>query len=143
MPVPINVFEATLFPAGEILSVGTSPEHFGILTGQQTVISASKVHGRIIEEPIWQFAAGQQIFAHGVWSNQPPQQTMAIARSQLGQPYRLFNNNCEHFVRYCHGLERKSPQLAAAIGLGIAVAAVCIYASSAAKNSPAVAIRWI
>jgi hypothetical protein len=143
MPVPVNLFEASLHPPGEVLSVSTGPEHFGLLTGRQTVISASKVHGKIIEEPLWQFAAGQQIFAHGVWSNQPPQQTMNIAFSQLGQPYRLFDNNCEHFVRYCHGLERKSPQLATAIGVGLALAAVYIYANSLAKNAPRAAIKWI
>ena len=143
MPVPVTLYEASLHPVGEVLSVGSGPEHFGVLTGRQTVISASKIHGKIIEEPLWQFAGEQQVFAHGVWSNQSPQQTMKVARSQLGQPYRLFNNNCEHFVRYCHGLERKSPQLATAIGVGLAVAAVCIYASSVGKNAPRAAVQWI
>jgi hypothetical protein len=46
-------------------------------------------------------------------------------------------------VGYCHGLERKSPQLATAIGVRLAVAAVCIYASSVGKNVPRVAVRWI
>jgi hypothetical protein len=143
MRVPVTLYELSLFTPGEVLSVGVGPEHFGILTWRGTVISASKVHGEIIEEQHWQFANGQQIFAHGVWSDQPWQDTMHIAFSQLGQPYKLFGNNCEHFVRYCHGLERKSPQLAGAIGVGIAVAALCIFASAAGKNAPRAAVRWI
>jgi len=143
MPVPVTQIESTFLLPGTVLSVGTGPEHFGILTCRQTVISASKIHGEIIEQSLWQFSGGQQILAHGVWSNQPWEETMKIAYSQLGQPYRLFDNNCEHFVRYCHGLERKSPQLATAIGVGLAVAVVCICASSLGKNAPRAAVRWI
>jgi hypothetical protein len=139
----VSLYELSLFTPGEVLSVGAGPEHFGVLTWRGTVISASKVRGKIIEEELWQFADGQQIFVHGIWSNQPWEDTMHIAFSQLGQPYRLFDNNCEHFVRYCHGLERKSPQLAGAIGVGIAVAALCIVASAAGKTAPRAAVRWV
>lgn len=143
MSAPVDLIEVFQFLPGTVLSVGSGPEHFGLLTHQQTVISASKVHGEIVEETLWQFAAGQQIFSHGVWSPQPWQDTMHIAYAQLGQPYRLFNNNCEHFVRYCHGLERKSPQLAAAIGLGLAVAVACIYAASRSNAGATGVIRWV
>lgn len=143
MRVPVNPIEASYLLPGTVLSVGAGPEHFGLLTHRQTVISASKVHGKVVEEPLWQFASEQQVYAHDVWSNQPWEETMNIAFSQLGQPYRLFDNNCEHFVRYCHGLERKSPQLATAVGVGLVLAALCICASSAGKNAPRAAIRWI
>lgn len=143
MRVPVSLYELSLFTPGEVVSVGAGPEHFGVLTWRGTVVSASKMHGEIVEEGLLQFAGGQQVFAHGVWSDQPWQDTMQIAFSQLGQPYRLFDNNCEHFVRYCHGLERKSPQLAGAIGVGIAVAALCVFATTAGRNSSNAAVRWI
>lgn len=49
----------------------------------------------------------------------------------LGQPYDLFNLNCEHFVRFCHGLPPESPQLATAFLLGAMVFGVFLFADAA------------
>lgn len=145
MPTPVTLMELMLLPPGEVLSVRTPgrPEHFGVLTGQRTIISASKAHGRVVEEWPADFSSGAQIYAHGTWSNQPWQETMKVARSQLGEPYRLFNNNCEHFVRFCHGLERKSPQLEAAVVVGLLFAAFCIFANALGGSGARPGVRMI
>ena len=42
----------------------------------------------------------------------PPEETVAIAHSQLGkQDYNIFWKNCEHFARYCKTKEDRSEQV--------------------------------
>jgi len=117
---------AWLLPGTVLSTIGVGGiEHFGVLTGRHlygqgpTIISASKLRQSVVEESPMQFSLGAPIYQHGVWSEQPCQQTVAKARSQLGQPYRLFDRNCEHFVRFCHGLPQESPQLAKAVGAAV------------------------
>src|ERR1700750_614807 len=80
-------------------------EHFGVLTERHlfgefaTIISASKVWQAVVEDWPSDFSLNSPIYAHGVWSDQPWRLTIARARAQLRKPYRLFDNNCEHFVR--------------------------------------------
>ena len=144
MRYPVMPHEIWMLPVGEVLSAGENPEHFGLHLGQGIVSSASKVQGKVVEEWPLDFSSGAQIIAHGVWSNRPAQEVVRTARSQLGEPYRLFNNNCEHFVRYCHGLERKSPQLQRVIGVGLTLAAVYVLANALKASSGArPTIRWI
>jgi hypothetical protein len=122
---------ADLMP-GTVLST-TKPggiEHYGILTGRHlhgqslTIISASKFRQSVVEELPMHFSLGAPIYEHGVWSDQLWRKTIINARSQLGRPYRLFSKNCEHFVRFCHGLPQESPQLARAIGVAIVGGAI-------------------
>src|SRR5258708_38087806 len=40
----------------------------------------------------------------------PPWRVLARAREIAGRPYNAATWNCEHFVRYCHGLQPESPQ---------------------------------
>lgn len=123
----ITVQDLSRLAAGTVLST-VKPEgieHFGVLTGRHlfgqpaTIISASKFRQAVVEEAPIGFSFGAPIYAHGVWSDQPWQHTIARARSNLGQPYRLFDKNCEHFVRFCHGLPEESPQLARAVGIAV------------------------
>jgi hypothetical protein len=145
MRTQISVEELFFLPPATVVSVRTPgrPEHFALVTARQTVISASKAHGKVVEEGLLEFAVGAELYAHGRWSNRPWQQTMRIARSQLGQPYRLFDNNCEHFVRYCQGLERKSPQLDFAVGFALVAAVVWISVSVLGASGARPTVRFI
>jgi hypothetical protein len=124
MPRLITLADLASLTPSEVFSVVTPGgiEHFGVLTGRHlfgmapTIISASKIYRAVAEESLEQFSLGAPIYAHGVWSKQPWQRTVKNARSKIGTPYHLFQNNCEHFVRFCHGLPPESPQVAKAVG---------------------------
>jgi len=123
-----------LLPGDVLSTFANGVEHFGLLTDRHlcgwppSIVSASKTLGYVAEELPLQFAPSGQLFAHGYWSRQHRGLTVCIARSKLGQPYRLFELNCEHFVRICQGLPAQSPQLAGAFG--VLVAAGVLYGLS-------------
>ena len=104
-------------------------EHFGIVTdnhldgGYPTIISPSKHRRAVVEETPFQFSKGAPILAHGHWGDQFWEDTLERARANLGRPYRLFDANCEHFVRFCSGLQPESPQLQNAVGAACVIAA--------------------
>ena len=94
--------------------------HKGIVTnswwnGKPTVITNSWACNGVAEITWDQFACTQNVFVEGFPSNRPPLEVLYIARSLIGQHYDALFSNCEHFVYKCHGLEPRSPQLAAAI----------------------------
>ncbi|MCG7980275.1 MAG: lecithin retinol acyltransferase family protein [Candidatus Thiodiazotropha taylori] len=64
------------------------------------------------------FADGCKIKIHGYPSQLPPFVVLRKARNKLGTKYDVFKWNCEHFVRWAHGLKPESPQLQVAI-LGV------------------------
>lgn len=103
---------------GTILSTSRlGYRHFGISTDRYVnewpiVISNSGSHGKVVEESLEQFKEQGDIKVEGYWGALPPHEVLARARAKLGSHYFLFNWNCEHFVRFAHGLEPKSPQIA-------------------------------
>ena len=50
----------------------------------------------------------------GYLGNLSPQQVLQRARSRIGETWNLFWN-CEHFVKWAHGLRPRSPQLVAGL----------------------------
>lgn len=110
-------------PEGIVVSVDMGLyRHPGILTearptSERSVISASWRLQSVAEEPVSQFAAGRTLRVEGYLGELPPEQVLIRARAALGEPYDLFTRNCEHFVRYAHGLVPKSPQLLTAAGI--------------------------
>lgn len=115
---------ATLHP-GTILSTGRPGyRHFGVTTDQYinglpTVISNTGKYGKVIEESLEQFQEQGDLKIEGYWGLLPPQDVLRRAREKIGTRYLLLNWNCEHFVRFVHGLKLESPQVAA-------VAALCM-----------------
>lgn len=107
--------------------------HVGIVTDRMYgaylgVISNSYRAGRVAEEPLPVFAGGRSVNVIGYLSDLPPQQVLRRARSRIGEAWDLPNWNCEHFVRWAHGLQPRSPQLVAGVVL-ICAFAVLVVAS--------------
>jgi hypothetical protein len=112
------------FSPGATVGVRVLPGviHLGIATerldheGYQTVISGSARAGNVAEEPMSVFSAGRDVFeVKELRGNLPSFLVVDQARTLLGQPYKLFSNNCEHVVRKAQGLVTHSSQLALGI----------------------------
>lgn len=126
--MPQQSFRATTLslPPGTIVRVRLPLyEHVGllgdsVLDGERTVVAFSARAGGFDELPLSQFAGGHDVVLGGYLGGLPPDVVMERARSKKGQPYSWFAFNCEHFVRFAHGVAIESPQLqqwAWAVGL--------------------------
>ncbi len=97
--------------------------HVGIVTerridGYPTVISNSQKVGHVAEETLPEFAGAGLVRVLGYLGNLEPSIVLRRARSQLGRGWSLVYSNCEHFVRWAHGLRPVSPQLRAGLAIG-------------------------
>ena len=122
-----------MIPPGTVVGISYDfYEHLGVLgdynvRSERSVISASWRHGQVIEEGLTQFADGRKVRIIGYLGTSPGWEVLARARAMLGAPYRLLAWNCDHHVRYAHGLSLVSPQVRRAIGtLAVGMAAVAI-----------------
>lgn len=121
---------------GTVVAVAVGPiDHVGIVTdrivnGYQTVISASQKIGHVAEEVLPEFSNGQMVRVLGYLGKLAPMVVLRRARSMLGKTWRLFSWNCEHFVRWAHGLRPTSPQL---IKGAVILSALTIAAALAAR----------
>ena len=79
--------------------------------GERAVVAFSAQAGGFVEEPFSAFARGQAVVVEGFLGSLPPVVVMQRARMKQGQAYSLTEFNCEHFVRYAHGVPVESPQL--------------------------------
>lgn len=115
LPKPASTFLA--LPPGTIVRVSNALyEHVGMLgdrliNGERTVIAFSARAGGFEEVPLSQFGGGRPVTLGDYPGGMPPAVVMQRARSRQGQAYSLFTFNCEHFVRYAHGVAIESPQL--------------------------------
>lgn len=75
------------------------------------VIAFSEESGGLIEQPVSAFARGRPLTVAGYPGRLRPALVMQRARSMHERPYSLMSFNCEHFVRFAHGLPVESPQL--------------------------------
>jgi hypothetical protein len=78
---------------------------------------------RVVCSPWHDFAKNRAVHVSDI-TGDDPYQAFLNAKASMGKPYNLFNFNCEHFVRYCHGLPITSHQTKKIVsgGLGLAVA---------------------
>jgi hypothetical protein len=129
-------------PAGTVIRVShVLFDHVGMLSdryvcGERGVISFSSKAGGMAEEPFSVFAAGKEVMVDGYLGTLPPESVMQRARSKASQEYRVLGFNCEHFIRYAHGLQIESPQLqfwVAASATAIAVALLARTGKGKAK----------
>lgn len=107
-------------PAGTVISTITFhglASHTGIVsdtvdpeTGEPMVIHNRRVHGTV-EEPISKFCKNNEYLIEGYPGHMPAEIVVARARTKLGQPWNLFEWNCEDFVNYAHGLRGMPTQV--------------------------------
>jgi hypothetical protein len=120
--------QETVLSEGSVVSVPVKDyakiiQHKGILAWngfqqQWTVISNSKRRGRVVEESLPEFSEGETVTVEGYPSSRPSHEVVRIARSEIGREWKL-SDNCEHFVRYVHGLRPESPQRQFLTGVGL------------------------
>jgi len=104
---------------GEIIGVRKFGfvEHVGLVTESGTVVANSMRNSGVIEQSLAEFSDGEEVTRLGYPSDLPASIVVARARRRLGARWSLLNSNCEHFVRWAHGLKPTSPQLVGMIGL--------------------------
>jgi hypothetical protein len=83
----------------------------GSLHGERTVVEFSSASGGFAELPFSEFSKNRRVTVDGYLGALSPSEVMQRASLKRGQTYSLTNFNCEHFVRYAHGLQIESPQL--------------------------------
>lgn len=116
---------------GTVIAVWVGPiQHVGVVSDRMhgshpNVISNSHRAGRVIEEPLPVFAGGRPVNVVGYLGNLSPQKVLQRARSRIGETWDLFWN-CEHFVKWAHGLRPRSPQLVAGVILMCAFAVLLV-----------------
>lgn len=104
-------------PAGTVIRVRHGLyDHVAMLGdhavgGERAIVAFSAQAGGFVEQPFSAFARGQDVAIEGYLGSLPPAVVMQRARMKRGQVYSLADFNCEHFVRYAHGVPVESPQL--------------------------------
>lgn len=119
-----NRFFRSLSP-GHVWSVDYGfYRHMALETLNGTMISNSRSNGGILETSKEEFADGRPVTNEGYLGDLCPVTVEKRARSMSDRNYDLFTFNCEHFVRYAHGVREVSPQIGKAAlftALGIAL----------------------
>lgn len=82
-----------------------------IFNGERSVLAFSAQANGFVEQPYSAFARGRRVTIDGYLGGLLPEVVMQRARLKRGQAYSWTNFNCEHFVRYAHGVPVESPQL--------------------------------
>ena len=107
--------------------------HKGIVSdrwwnGKPMVIANSQDTRGVAEVPWDTFTGKRAWFVEGYPSRLPPYEVLHNARCKVGQPYDIWQFNCEHFVYGCHGKQPNSPQVAA-LGILAALGLIAIIQS--------------
>jgi hypothetical protein len=119
------------FSVGDVVGIdvvvhGVPVHHVGLVSRVESwddvfVISNSKRRGCVVEEHISEFAEGGRVAHHPhIRGALHGHAVVHRARSRLGHTWDLITSNCEHFVRWAHGLPEESPQLVAKGVVGVA-----------------------
>lgn len=81
------------------------------LCGERAVVEFSAAAGGFAELSFSEFSKGRLVTVDGYPGTLQPSEVMQRASRKRGHVYSLLGFNCEHFVRYAHGLRIESPQL--------------------------------
>lgn len=112
-------------PAGTEVSIDCGfYRHVGILgdqfiNGERSVLAFSSKGRGFVEQTLSDFSDNRRVIVGRYLGKLLPHEVIARARLWQGLPYALFSRNCEHFVRYAHGLIPESPQAAVLAVLGV------------------------
>ncbi len=97
--------------------------HVGTVSEKRWIYANSRKYGRLCEVPPFEFSKGRMIQNEGFIGLRTRHAVLEHLRSNLGTPYKFFDNNCEHVNNDAHGLGRWSPQIeilgATLFGVGI------------------------
>ena len=111
----IELHSISQYQKGDVVAVscetGIRYDHLGISDGNGRVIHNSKARSRVVEESEKEFSGGLPIRVYHEITSDDKIAAYDRARSRVGQAYDLFSDNCEHFVRWAHGLVKESRQL--------------------------------
>lgn len=124
---PQSASIGSLKPGGVIAVSEGGYSHWAIVTDHQDaglpiLISLSK-RARAVKEESWEKVVGKKPWrSKGYLGQLPPGEVLDKARSQLGKSgiYSVFNNNCQHFVHWAHGLPKMSPEVQQTLKWGAA-----------------------
>ncbi len=113
------------YPPGTVLKINCGTFwHYGISDGDGGVIHNSRKRGKVMPDTLEEFAEGRDIKVSHIQGSDMPA-ALEMAKTLLGTKYNVFSENCEHFVRLVHGLEKESTQIQqyilAAVGAGTAL----------------------
>lgn len=104
-------------PTGTVIRVSHGwYDHVGLLgdsllKGERSVVAFSSKDMGFVEQPYSAFSQGRQVTSDGYLGSLPSAAVMQRSRLKKGTPYSWINFNCEHFVRYAHGVQIESPQV--------------------------------
>lgn len=97
-----------------------------LMGGEIALISISAQPGHVFEQRFSELVGNRSWKNEGYPGALPPSVVLHRARQMAHRPYSLTSWNCEHFVRWAHGLPAESPQLQWGVvlmaGLGLMVA---------------------
>lgn len=101
------------FATGAPLAIVTREgyPHEGIPFPDGSVVHASKRHGQVVRTSFAEFGEGAVVQVLWDLAVSDAGVVWQRARDSLGVGYDLWEANCQHFVRYCQGLEIESPAI--------------------------------
>lgn len=108
--------------------------HYGIIDDLGGVIHNSKKKGCVKQESLEEFSEGRAIEVAENIKGEDPLLSVERAKQLINAPYSLFTLNCEHFVRYVHGMEKESRQIQRYL---ISIGAVTVCAKT---NNPVIQV---
>ncbi len=85
--------------------------HWGIADGIGGVISASNRKGKVVHEPVAEFADNKEIVVNDNDKYAPSVAAYEKTKQQLDTPYNLLEWNCEHLVNWAFGFKAESKQI--------------------------------
>lgn len=127
------------FATGAPLAIVTREgyPHEGIPFPDGTVVHASKRHGQIVRTSFAKFAEGAVVQVLWDLAVSDAGLVWRRARDSLGVGYDLWEANCQHFVRYCQGLEIESPAIQKLV-----IGSVATATAVAAKDPRAMVVAF-
>ncbi len=123
--------ERQMFQFGNVLSKSCGIyEHYMIVVEFGYVVHASKKKNAVVKEHWSEVCGDKKIRNHGKWGSLSNAEIIQRADREIGKPYNLISENCEHLVRKISGVNVISPQV---IGIGaILVGGIWLYNRSKA-----------
>lgn len=127
-----------MYEAGTVLKIDCGAFfHYGIANGQGMVVHNSKKRMMVALDSYEEFSDGKKIIVSDIMGIDALR-AVKLANKYIGLSYSLFQENCEHFVRMCHGLEKESTQIQRAVLFAVSLT-TCLRAENPAVRAAGIA----